>query len=159
MIMAWEVGEEESSEIASRMIAGACMELGVDGNQLVIHSDNGGPMKGARLLATFQFLGIVPSFSRLRVSSDNPCSEALFRTVKYRPKYPSRAFRCLAAVWEWVQRFVRWYNMDHRHSGIKFVSPAARHEGRETQILSTRKGTYDQARRRQPSRWPRRMRN
>jgi transposase InsO family protein len=79
MIMAWEVAEEESSEIASWMIAGACMEHGVDGNRLVIHSDNGGPMKGATLLATLQFLGIVPSFSRPRVSDDNPYSEALNR--------------------------------------------------------------------------------
>ena len=159
MIMAWEVAEEESSEIASRMIAGACMELGVDGNQLVIHSDNGGPMKGATLLATLQFLGIVPSFSRPRVSDDNPYSEALFRTVKYRPEYPSRAFGSVAEAREWVQRFARWYNTDHRHSGIKFVSPAARHEGREEEILSKRKETYEQARRRQPNRWSRGTRN
>ncbi|MGA2642392.1 MAG: IS3 family transposase [Spirochaetia bacterium] len=146
MIMAWEVAEEESGKIASQMIARACLEHGVEGNQLVIHSDNGGPMKGATLLATFQFLGIVPSFSRPRVSDDNPYSEALFRTLKYRPEYPGRAFEDLAAAREWVQRFVRWYNSDHRHSGIKFVSPAARHEGREAQILSTRKDTYEQAR-------------
>jgi transposase InsO family protein len=159
MIMAWEVGEEESSEIASPMIVRACMEHGVDGDRLVIHSDNGGPMKGATLLATFQFLGIVPSFSRPRVSDDNPYSESLFRTLKYRPEYPSRAFEGLAAAREWVQRFVRWYNTDHRHSAIKFVSPAARHEGREAQILSTRKETYEIARRRHPSRWSRGTRN
>jgi putative transposase len=159
MIMAWEVAEEESSEIASRMISRACMEHGVDGNRLVIHSDNGGPMKGATLLATFQFLGIVPSFSRPRVSDDNPYSEALFRTVKYRPEYPSRAFGSLAEAQEWVQRFVRWYNTDHRHSGIKFVSPATRHEGREGEILSKRVETYEQARRRHPNRWSRGTRN
>ena len=116
-------------------------------------------MKGARLLATFQFLGIVPSFSRPRVSDDNPYSEALFRTLKYRPEYPSLSFEGLAAAREWVQRFVRWYNTDHRHSGIKFVSPAARHEGREEEILSKRIETYEQARRRQPSRWSRGTRN
>jgi putative transposase len=159
MIMAWEVAEEESSEIASGMIAGACMEHGVDGNRLVIHSDNGGPMKGATLLATLQFLGIVPSFSRPRVSDDNPYSEALFRTVKYRPEYPSRAFGSLAEAREWVQRFVRWYNTEHRHSGIKFVSPAVRHEGRDAEILSKRVETYEQARRRKPSRWSRGTRN
>ena len=104
-------------------------------------------------------MGIVPSFSRPRVSDDNPYSEALFRTVKYRPEYPSRAFEGLAEAREWVQRFVRWYNSDHRHSGIKFVSPAARHEGREEEILSKRIETYEQARRRQPSRWSRGTRN
>lgn len=159
MIMAWEVAEEESSEIASRMICGACMEHGVDGNRLVIHSDNGGPMKGATLLATLQFLGIVPSFSRPRVSDDNPYSEALFRTVKYRPEYPRQAFEGLTAAREWVLRFVRWYNTDHRHSGIKFVSPAVRHERREEEILSKRIETYEQARRRHPSRWSRGTRN
>jgi putative transposase len=159
MIVAWEVAEEESSEISSPMIVRACMEHGVDKDRLVIHSDNGGPMKGATLLATFQFLGIVPSFSRPRVSDDNPYSEALFRTLKYRPEYPSRPFAGLAAAREWVQRFVRWYNREHRHSAIKFVSPAARHEGREAQILSARKETYEQARRRHPSRWSRGTRN
>ena len=159
MIMAWEVAQEESSEIASPMIARACMEHGVDRDRLVIHSDNGGPMKGATLLATFQFLGIVPSFSRPRVSDDNPYSEALFRTLKYRPEYPGRPFEGLAAAREWVQRFVRWYNTEHRHSGIKFVSPAARHEGLEGQILFTRKETYEQARSRHPSRWSKGTRN
>jgi transposase InsO family protein len=159
MIVAWEVAEEESSEIASQMIVRACRERGVDSNRLVVHSDNGGPMKGATLLATFQFLGIVPSFSRPRVSDDNPYSEALFRTLKYRPEYPGQAFESLAAAREWVQRFVRWYNNDHRHSGIKFVSPSARHEGREAQILCTRRSTYEQARRRHPNRWSRGTRN
>jgi putative transposase len=159
MIVAWEVAEEESSEIASQMIARACMVHGVDGNRLVIHSDNGGPMKGATLLATFQFLGIVPSFSRPRVSDDNPYSEALFRTLKYRPEYPGQAFESLTATQEWVQRFVGWYNNDHRHSGIKFVSPSARHQGREPQILCTRRNTYEQARRRHPNRWSREIRN
>jgi putative transposase len=74
MIVAWEVAEEESGEIASQMIVRACRERGVDSNRLVVHSDNGGPMKGATLLATFQVLGIVPSFSRPRVSDDNPYS-------------------------------------------------------------------------------------
>ena len=157
--MAWEVAQEESSEIASPMIARACMENGVDRDRLVIHSDNGGPMKGATLLATFQFLGIVPSFSRPRVSDDNPYSEALFRTLKYRPEYPSRPFEGLTAAREWVRRFVRWYNTERRHSEIKFVSPAARHEGREAQILSARKQTYEQARRRHPRRWSKGTRN
>ena len=76
MILAWEVAEEESSEIASGMIARACMVHGVDSNRLVLHSDNGTAMKGATLLATLQFLGIVPSFSRPRVSDDNPYSKA-----------------------------------------------------------------------------------
>jgi len=83
-IVAWEVALQESSAIAAEMIRRATMENGVDGTHLMIHSDNGGPMKGATLLATLQAQWVVPSFSGPRVYDDNPYSEALFRTLKYR---------------------------------------------------------------------------
>jgi putative transposase len=159
MIVAWRVEEIESAEIAAQMIEGACLRYGVDRHQLVIHSDNGGPMKGATLLATLQALGIVPSFSRPRVSEDNPYSEALFRTLKYRPEYPGRPFEGLQEAKAWMQAFVRWYNTEHRHSGIKFVTPAARHAGEAEQILMKRKEVYEQAQRRNPSRWSGTTRN
>ncbi len=92
---------------AAQMIHRACLHYGVDRDQLVIHSDNGGPTKGATLLATLQVLGIVPSFSRPRVSDDNPYSEALFRTLKYRPEYPGRPFEGLQEAQGWVQAIVR----------------------------------------------------
>ncbi len=159
MIVAWRVEEIESAEIAAQMIQEACLRYGVDRNQLVIHSDNGGPMKGATLLATLQALGIIPSFSRPRVSDDNPYSEALFRTLKYRPEYPGRPFEGLQEAKAWMQAFVRWYNHEHRHSGIKFVTPASRHAGEAEQILMKRKEVYAQAKRRNPSRWSGSTRN
>jgi putative transposase len=159
MIVAWRVEEVESAEIAAQMIQEACLRCGVDRDQLVIHSDNGGPMKGATLLATLQALGIVPSFSRPRVSEDNPYSEALFRTLKYRPEYPGRPFEGLQEAKAWVQEFVRWYNTEHRHSGIQFVTPASRHAGEAEQILMKRKEVYEQAKRRNPSRWSGSTRN
>jgi transposase InsO family protein len=158
-IVAWEVAVRESSEIAAAMIARASRENGVDGDQLVIHSDNGGPMKGATLLATLQFLGIVPSFSRPRVYDDNAYSEALFHTLKYRPDYPSLPFESLQEAQRWVEGFVRWYNTEHRHSAIRFVTPERRHAGQEAQVLERRKEVYEEARRRNPSRWTGATRN
>jgi len=159
MIVAWRVEEIESAEIAARMIQEACLRYGVNRDQLVIHSDNGGPMKGATLLATLQALGIIPSFSRPRVSDDNPYSEALFRTLKYRPEYPGRPFEGLQEAKAWMQAFVRWYNTEHRHSGIKFVTPASCHAGEVEQILMKRKEVYEKAKRRNPSRWSGSTRN
>jgi len=152
-IVAWEVALQESSEIAAAMIARATLENGVDRDQLVIHSDNGGPMKGATLLATLQSLGIVPSFSRPRVYDDNPYSEALFRTLKYRPEYPVLPFGSVEEARCWVEEFVRWYNTEHRHSAIRFVTPQARHAGTEGDVLLRRKEVYEEAKRRNPSRW------
>lgn len=102
-------------------------------------------MKGAMMLATLQWRGIVPSFSRPSVSDDNAYSESLFRTLKYRPEYPVAAFESLEAAREWVRRFVQWYNFEHRHSGIRFVTPASRHSGEDVMILRKRKEVYEQA--------------
>jgi putative transposase len=158
-IVAWTIAQQESSEIAATMIARSSMENGVDRDHLVIHSDNGGPMKGATLLATLEFLGIVPSFSRPRVYDDNPYSEALFRTLKYRPEYPTLPFESLQDAQSWVEGFVSWYNTEHRHSGIRFVTPQVRHAGQEAQVLTKRKEVYEEAKRRNPSRWTGTTRN
>jgi len=153
MIVGWAVDEEESEELARVLIREACLRHGVDQEQLVLHSDNGGPMKGATMLATLQWLGIVPSFSRPKVSDDNPYSESLFRTLKYRPSYPSVPFENLEAARGWVEEFERWYNHEHRHSGIRFLTPASRHYGEEESILKKRKEAYEEARRQRPDRW------
>ncbi|WP_419653340.1 integrase core domain-containing protein, partial [Thiolapillus sp.] len=106
-----------------------------------------------------QRLGIVPSFSRPSVSNDNPYSESLFGTMKYTPAYPSKPFERLAAAREWVDEFVHWYNEEHRHSGIQFVTPAQRHSGAEKLILMNRKVVYESAKQRNPERWIRETRN
>jgi len=158
-IVGWTVEEKESAGHAKAMIVEACLREGVNPGQLVLHSDNGGPMKGATLLATLQNLGIVPSFSRPRVSDDNPYSEALFRTVKYRPEYPQGAFESVEAARAWVKWFVGWYNLEHRHSGIRFVTPGQRHNGEEAEILRRRKQVYEEARKQNPNRWSGATRN
>lgn len=158
-IVAWEVHEEESSENAATLLAGGYRREGVAPGSLVVHMDNGSPMKGATLLATLQRLGVLTSYSRPSVSNDNPYSESLFRTMKYRPAFPSAGFGSIAAAREWVEAFVHWYNNEHLHSAIRFVTPADRHSGRELEILERRKNVYEQARARRPERWSGGIRN
>lgn len=158
-IVAAEVFPEESMEHSAWLFQKACLTHAVNPESLVLHSDNGGPMKGSTMLATLQKLGVVPSFSRPRVSDDNPYSEALFRTLKYRPQYPSRAFESLEEAQVWVDQFVTWYNTVHLHSAIRFVTPDDRHYGREQTTLTNRHNVYQKARRRHPERWTREIRN
>ena len=158
-IMAATVYEEESMELSSDLFAHTCFSHRVNSQGLVLHSDNGGPMKGSTMQATLQKLGVIPSFSRPMVSDDNPYSESLFRTMKYRPEYPSKAFENLTQAQLWVDEFVCWYNTCHLHSAIRFVTPDDRHYDREQQILEDRKLVYENARHRHPERWSQKTRN
>lgn len=158
-IVGFEVHEEESMEHSSTLIKKICIKEKVVENQLVLHSDNGGPMKGATMLVTLEKLGVLPSFSRSSVSNDNPFSESLFKTLKYCPEFPSKPFESISAAREWVLSFVFWYNFIHLHSGIKFVTPNDRHEGKDKEILERRKVVYEAAKIRNPNRWSRGIRN
>lgn len=152
-IVARAVHDTESDVHAAALITAACAAEGVQRHQLVIHADNGGPMKGATMLATLQQLGVAASFSRPGVSDDNPYAEALFRTLKYRPDYPSRPFASIDAARAWVDRFLHWYNTVHLHSAIRFVTPEQRHRGDDVHILRARACVYETARKRRPHRW------
>lgn len=152
-IVGWEVHGEELAAHAAVLIDKTCRRERVIKDQLVLHADNGGPMKGATMLATLQKLGVVPSFSRPSVSDDNPYSEALFRTLKYTPAWPKRPFQSLDEARQWVLTFVTWYNTEHRHSGIRFVTPQQRHEGTDTAILAARADIYEVAKANHPNRW------
>ena len=158
-IVGWEVHAEELAEHASTLISKACLAEGVRRGQLVLHADNGSPMKGATMLATLQRLGIVPSFSRPSVSDDNPYSESLFRTLKYTPAYPRKPFETIEAARAWVYEFVTWYNNEHRHSAIKYVTPAQRHAGLDKELLQHRKAVYEAAKAANPQRWSGTTRN
>lgn len=152
-VVARRISDRECGEIAAQMIEEACAREGVSREQLVIHSDNGSPMKSATLLAMLLMLGVATSFSRPSVSNDNPYSEALFRTVKYRPQYPKGPFASLEAAQAWFAWFVDWYNNEHQHSGIGFVTPTQRHRGEDRAILENRKAVYAAAKARHPERW------
>lgn len=158
-IVGFDVFEKESAEHASQVVFKAYEAEGVQEGEVVLHSDNGGPMKGSTMLVTLQKLGIVPSFSRPSVSNDNPYSESLFKTLKYCPQYPRKPFVSIEAAEHWVLAFVRWYNHDHQHSGINFVTPASRHKGLDKCILENRVEIYEIARKRNPNRWSKQTRN
>ena len=158
-IVGWRVEHDESMNDSAELIAIICAELGIDPDGLVLHSDNGGPMKGSTMLATLQRLGIVSSFSRPHVSDDNPYSESLFRTLKYRPWYPKRPFGSIEEARAWVASFVTWYNEEHLHSSVRFVTPNDRHEGFDVEILAHRYKVYEAARKRRPERWSGNVRN
>ena len=152
-IVGWEIHETESAGHASELIRKTCLSEGIHEEGLVLHSDNGSPMKGATMLATLQRLGIVPSFSRPSVSDDNPYSESLFRTLKYTPAYPATPFDDIEAARQWVSDFVKWYNEVHLHSAIGFVTPGQKHRGEDVTILENRKVVYAKAKVRNPQRW------
>jgi putative transposase len=158
-VVGWEAHERECAEHSANLLTKICQTERIGCSQVTVHSDNGSPMKGATMLVTMQKLGVMPLFSRPSVSSDNPFSEAMFRTLKYCPRYPSKPFANIEATRAWVAKFVAWYNEEHLHSGIKFVTPASRHRRQDEGILQRRKDVYNVARRRHPSRWPGQMRN
>lgn len=158
-IVGCQVYDNESSALAADLMRNICQQEGIERDQVILHSDNGSPMKGATMLATLQELGVIPSFSRPSVSNDNPYSESLFRTLKYCPQYPENPFSDLTAARDWGQGFVHWYNHEHLHSAIKFVTPEQRHTGQEVAILAKRQQVYQAAKARNPRRWSGDIRN
>lgn len=158
-VVGWQVHAVEDNELAAELMKDISIREGLTKNQVSLHADNGGPMKGATMLATLQKLGVAPSFSRPRVSDDNPYSESLFKTLKYCPEYPKVGFSDLESARQWVDKFVYWYNYEHQHSGIKFVTPHQRHNGEDAKILRARKALYERAKILNPARWSRHTRD
>lgn len=155
-IVGWEIHETESADNASRLLRKACMKESITISSeppLVLHSDNGSPMKGSSMLETMYSLGVVSSFNRPRVSNDNAYAESIFRTCKYRPDYPYKGFKDIKQAREWVLRFVSWYNHEHRHSSIKFVTPHQRHTEQDEVVLEKRIAVYEKAKQQNPKRW------
>jgi putative transposase len=162
-IVGWEVHAEDSGEHAARLVHRTALAEGIASverdKRPVLHGDNGSTIKATSVLAMLYWLGVKPSYSRPRVSDDNAFVEALFRTAKYRPEFPSKGFATLDDARQWGARFVHWYNFNHQDSGIRYVSPAQRHAGEDRSILAQRHALYLQARERNPARWSRHTRN
>jgi transposase InsO family protein len=155
-ILGVEVHDCECGERANHFFDRVCRDEGISsGSATILHADNGAPMRSYTLAAKLAELGISLSFSRPRVSNDNAYVESWFRTMKYHQSYPLRRFRDLLSVRAWVDGFVDWYNTEHRHSGIKYVTPNQRHYGEADAICSIRQETYEQARQQHPRRWAR----
>lgn len=157
--VAWQVYACESQTHASDLIRDYANREKIVPGQLTLHADNGSVMKGATLYTTLQDLTIAPSHSRARVSNDNPFIESLFKTIKYRPDNPLKPFPTLAAAREFADRLMTWYNHEHRHSEIGYVTPDDRHQGRDVAMLLQRHEVYERARKNHPNRWTRGTRN
>jgi transposase InsO family protein len=160
-IVGFEVHDTDSADHAAHLARRTALAEGVHAMPArpVLHGDNGATLKATTVLAMLHWLGIKPSYSRPRVSDDNAFAEALFRTVKYRPEFPLKGFADLQAAREWTARFVSWYNHEHRHSGICYVTPAQRHAGQDHRLLDARHAVYQNARDRNPRRWSGQTRN
>jgi putative transposase len=154
-IVGFEVHDTDSADHAAHLARRTALAEAVHAMPVrpVLHGDNGATLKGTTVLAMLHWLGIEPSYSRPRVSDDNPYAEALFRTAKYRPEFPVKGFAELDAARQWAERFVHWYNDEHRHSGIAYVTPAQRHAGQDRALLAARHELYQQARHSNPRRW------
>jgi putative transposase len=154
-IVGFEVHDTDSADHAAHLVRRTALAETIHAmpEKPVLHGDNGATLKGTTVLAMLHWLGIEPSYSRPRVSDDNPYAEALFRTAKYRPEFPVKGFAELDAARQWAERFVHWYNDEHRHSGIGYVTPAQRHAGQDRALLAARHELYQQARHSSPRRW------
>ena len=158
-IIVWEVWEIEDAAHAEELIKKAILSEKLHGAPLVLHSDNGRPMKASTFQVLLEKLGIQSSYTRPRVSNDNPWSESIFRTLKYRPEFPYNGFESIEDEREWTARFVHWHTFEHQHSGINFVTPEQRHVGDHIDILKNRKKVYELAKLNHPERWSGSTRN
>ena len=160
-IVGFEVHDTDSADHAAHLARRTALAEGVHAKPVrpVLHGDNGATLKATTVLAMLHWLGIKPSYSRPRVSDDNAFAEALFRTAKYRPEFPLKGFVDLDSARQWAARFVQWYNQEHRHSGIRYVTPAQRHAGQDGPVLAARHAVYQDARQRNPQRWSGSTRN
>ena len=151
-VVGWMAAGRENANLAQRLIRETVAKYDIAPDQLAIHADRGSPMTAlttAQLMAT---LGVQASHSRPRVSNDNPFSEAHFKTIKYRSDFPGR-FGSLEHVVGHFGQFFPWYNNDHRHSGIGFLTPADVHLGRAHEVTARRQAALDEAHARHPERF------
>jgi transposase InsO family protein len=154
-IVGWEVHASDDSQHAAHLVRRTALSEGIASlsTKPVLHGDNGSTLKATTVLAMLHWLGVKPSYSRPRVSDDNAYAESLFRTAKYRPEFPANGFADLEAARQWAIEFVHWYNREHRHSSIRYVTPEQRHSGQDAAILAARHQVYLQAQQRNPARW------
>lgn len=160
-IVGWEVHDSDHADHAAHLVRRTALAEGIAAlsSKPVLHGDNGSTLKATTVLAMLNWLGVKPSYSRPRVSDDNAYAESLFRTAKYRPEFPAKGFAELDDARAWAVSFVHWYNVEHRHSGIRYVTPSQRHAGEDQKILAARHALYASARELNPARWSGRTRN
>jgi putative transposase len=153
-VTGWMVAMRESAELAKRLIEESCAKQNIQPGQLTLHADRGTSMSSQPVAFLLADLGVTKTHSRPHVSDDNPYSESQFRTLKYRPEFPDR-FGCIQDSRAFCQGFFRWYNQEHRHSGLALLTPAMVHYGHTPRILEQRQTVLDMAYRAHPERFVR----
>lgn len=155
-VVGWLVAGAENAGLASALIEDTCEKHGIDRGRLTLHSDRGSPMRAKSTAELLVDLGVAASFSRPRVSNDNPYSEAQFKTLKYRPDFPER-FENIEHARTHLRAFFAWYNEEHRHSGIGFMTPAAMHFGHGAALHAQRAQVLQAAYMANPARFKHRV--
>ena len=143
-VVGWMVASRESATLATKLIGETCAKQDIPLGQLTIHADRGSSMKSKAVASLLADLGVTKTHSRPHVSNDNPFSESQFKTLKYRPEFPQR-FGSLQDARAFCRPFFSWYNTEHRHSGIAYMTPEDVHYGRATQIIDVRAAAFDAA--------------
>jgi putative transposase len=143
-VVGWLIAERESAALARRLITQSCVQQGIEREQLTVHSDRGPSMTSKLVAQLLADLGITKTHSRPYTSNDNPFSEALFKTTKYRPEFPDR-FGSLHDALAFGRVFFPWYNTAHRHSGIGLLTPEMVHYGESAAVLQSRSATLARA--------------
>ena len=136
-VVGWMVAEREAASLAEKLIAQTCVKQGIDSDQLTLHADRGPSMRSKSVAQLLADLGITKTHSRPYTANDNPYSESQFKTMKYRPDFPER-FDSVADARSWAREFFRWYNHDHRHSGLGLMTPATVHHGQAEAVRQQR---------------------
>ena len=149
-IVGWMIFDNESDAHAAELFEATCIKENCHPDY--VHSDNGEPMKGITLCAFYYRLGIIPSFSRPRVSDDNPYIESFFKTTKYKAGYP-KCFHSLKESRDWFSNFIDWYNNEHRHSSLQYVTPMEKRKGKHFAIFKNRNSVLEKAKAEHSERW------
>ena len=151
-VVGWMVAHRESAALASRLIDETCEKQGIQPGQLTVHADRGPSMSSGCVAMLLADLGVTKTHSRPHVCNDNPFSESQFKTLKYRPEFPKR-FGCIEDAQSFCRRFFAWYNTEHRHSAIAWLTPEMVHYGRAEEVIAARQKVLDEAYGRHPERF------
>lgn len=151
-VVGWLIAQAERSELAKDLIEISCERQNIINEQLTIHSDRGAPMTSLTVNQLLDNLNVKKSLSRPRVSNDNPYSESQFKTLKYRPEFPDR-FGSIQDAREYCREFFKWYNEDHYHSGLNYLTPYSVHYGEADNLVKQRQNTMIDVYKRCPERF------
>jgi putative transposase len=148
----WMLATKENAALAERLVAETCAKEKIAAGQLTLHADRGSPMRSLTLAEFLLELGVDKTFSRPRVSNDNPYSESHFKTLKSRPGFPER-FASFTHAHSFSRALFSWYNHQHHHSALSYLTPATVHRGRADEVLDRRHQTRLAAYLRHPERF------